>query len=200
VLAPAGDTGDPLDPDQLNLLVGAFEPIAIRRARARRHFRAAAAVLALSVLVAIGLLRRARHDEQLTVQAQRDSSAMLAQFGFTDDIGLARLRLEAELDQRRRLAGVDINLRRAPDAAAALTQVLGCWPADTPAKPQSLSLGPDGATLSVLVPPPGDAAKFIASLQPVEGWTLDEPRLASVGSETRITLRLRSISTSGGRR
>ncbi len=194
----------PLDPGRLNLLVGAFEPIASRRARARRHARAAAAVLALSVLALVGLLRRASHDERLAARARGESAAILARLGFDGDAGPATLRLLAELDQRRRLAGVDVARRQDPDAAAALARVLNCWPADTAASPRSLSVGPDGASLSVVVPPPGDAAAFIASLRPVEGWRLDEPRLASVGPNTRVTLRLHPAPApsreNGGRR
>lgn len=190
----------PLDLGRLNLLVGAFEPVAARRARARRHARAAAAVLMLSVLVLVGLIRRAAHDENLAAQARRESAALLARLGFDGDAGPAALRLHAELDQRRRLAGVDVARRQDPDAAAALARVLTCWPADTAAGPRSLSVGPDGASLSVIVPPPGDAAAFIASLRPVEGWRLDEPRLASVGPNTRVTLRLHPLTTNGGRR
>lgn len=197
---PGDDTTAPIDPARLNLLVGAFEPFPARRARARRHFRAAAAVLALAALVFVGLLRRAQHAEGLASRARNASAATLASLGFEGDPGPARVRLDAELDRLRTLAGVSVDRLRAPDAAAALARVLGCWPADTAAAVRSLSVGPEGASLSVLLSPPDDAAAFIASLRPVTGWTLDEPRLASVGSSTRITLRLRPLPAKEGRR
>jgi hypothetical protein len=181
-----------LDPRRLNLLVDAFEPLALRRARTRRHTRAAAGVLLIAGLVSIGLWRREHAALESARRAQAASERVLAELGFTDN-GMAKL--NAELEQRRGMAGIDLALRQPPDAAAALNLVLSAWPTESSAKLQSVGLGPDGAVLSVLVPPPGDSAAFLSSLKPIDGWTLDEPRLASVGSETRLTLRMRPKPT-----
>lgn len=186
-----------LDPRRLNLLVGAFEPIVLRRARTRRHWFAAAAVLLLAGLSTLGLWRREHSARETTRRVQSASERILSDLGLKDG-GTAQL--ITELEQRRRVSGIDLASRRSPDAAAALNLVLSAWPAGTQAKPQTLSLGPEGAALSVLVPPPGDAAAFLSSLRPIEGWTLDEPRLTSVGAETRLTLRMRPkvVPPSGG--
>lgn len=191
-----------LDPRRLNLLVEAFEPLALRRARTRRHTLTAAGVLLFAGLVSIGLWRREHAALESAGRAQTASERVLAELGFKDGGGAGGgggvAKLTAELEQRRGMAGIDLSLRQPPDAAAALNLVLSAWPTESSAKLQSVGLGPDGAVLSVLVPPPGDSAAFLSSLKPIDGWTLDEPRLASVGSETRLTLRMRPKPVAGG--
>ncbi len=193
-IPPEVDTSG-LNPTRLNLLVDDFEPLALRRARVRRHVLAAAAVLLAAGLVTLGLWRREHAALGAVRRAEAASQRVVTELGFKDG-GVAKL--TAELEHRRGVAGIDLALRQPPDAAAALNLVLSAWPTESPAKLQSIGLGPDGAVLSVLVPPPGDSAAFLASLRPIDGWTLDEPRLASVGSETRLTLRIRPRPVAGG--
>jgi hypothetical protein len=188
-IPPEIETSD-LDPRRLNLLVEAFEPLALRRARTRRHTLAAAGVLLFASLASLGLWRREHAALESARRAQTASEKVLAELGFKDG-GVGVAKLTAELEHRCGMAGIDLAAHQPPDAAAALNLVLSAWPTESPAKLQSIGLGPDGAVLSVLVPPPGDSAAFLASLKPIDGWTMDEPRLASVGSETRLTLRMR---------
>jgi hypothetical protein len=179
--------------------VDVFEPLPLRRARTRRHTLAAAGVLLFAGLVSLGLWRREHAAFEAARRAQAASERVLSELGFKGGGGAGGgdgvAKLTAELEQRRGMAGIDLALRQPPDAAAALNLVLSAWPTESPAKLQSVGLGPDGAVLSVLVPPPGDSAEFLSSLKPIDDWTLDEPRLASVGSETRLTLRMRPKPT-----
>lgn len=93
--------------------------------------------------------------------------------------------------------------RAAPprDAANDLVAVLGSWPVESRnARPQSLSVTPEGATLAVTIE--GDAAAFLKIFTPPPLFTLEEPRLVSVGSLTRLNLRLRpekNAAQAGGR-
>lgn len=195
-IPPEVDTSG-LNPTRLNLLVDDFEPLALRRARVRRHVLAAAAVLLAAGLVTLGLWRREHAALDAVRRAQNASEKVLAELGFKDGGGGGLAKLNADLEHRRSMAGIDLAQRQPPDAAAALNQVLSAWPTESSAKLQSVGLGPDGAVLSVLVPPPSDSTAFLSSLKPIDGWTLDEPRLAIVGSETRLTLRMRPKPVAG---
>lgn len=172
---------------QLNLLVGAFEPVALRNARRRRHLRTAVAGLLCAVLVGIGLERRA--SAWNTQARDLDAATRSVVASVSPSLGWSRDDLEMELRQRKEAAPAALNVPG--DAALALGALIARWPVQIPAKPQSISASANSASLSVLIPPPGDAATFISALKPPEGWSLDEPRLVSVDKATRINLELR---------
>jgi hypothetical protein len=175
-----------LDPSILNLLVGPFEPLTLRRARGRRLLTRAGFVLVLLGLVTVGSLRRAAHAHAVTAAAAGAAKGLLALLGPST----TQPSLRAELDSLSRSAGFDLASRRSPDAAAGLEAVLSVWPSAIQSRPQSVSIGPDGVSIAVLVP--GNPADFVSALRPLAGWRLDEPSLVSVGAQTRINLHLRA--------
>lgn len=111
------------DPGGLELLVGAFEPMPSRRERARRHAAAMAWVLLLAMLAGLGLLRRARADEDRALRI-RDA---------TDGFPAAQ-RIDEELARLRRL---EVSLARMPavdaahDPVLALGSLLRAWPSSS---------------------------------------------------------------------
>ncbi|GEM_PF-1304172 len=189
---PAELTADGLNPFSLNLLVGEFEPKSIRRARARKCAGAAGLLAALLAIVCIGSLRRTEHAKAVTKQRARATTALLKQAGPT---GTTAMTLQTELDRLRQSASIDPTRLRPPDAAANLQKILGLWPRGTSARPQTITIGPDGASLAVIISE-GEAStsptgEFIKAIKAPDGWRLDEPSLASVGNQTRVNLRMR---------
>lgn len=181
------------DLDRLNLLIGAFEPRPIRRARTRRHLAAAAMLALAAALIFIGLSRRAAHADRLAAAATQAITGTLAHAEVAAPDAAS---LTSELARQRRLAGIDLAARRPPDASEALAALLAAWPGDTTAKPQSISIGPDSASLAVLVT--GDPSPFIAALKAPPGWIVDEPRLAAVDkSMTRLSITMRPLPRGG---
>jgi hypothetical protein len=175
----------PMDLSALNLLVGAFEPPAHRRARARRHITAALGVMLCCLLLAAGLVRRAEHQRHLAAEARSAAAALLAQVA-------PQARPEAltfELAALRRLAEQNQRTRLPPDVSLPLAELLRNWPAGVPARPQSLAIGSSGLTMAVLVD--GDPVPFLQALEAPSGWMFDQPRLTKVDSMTRLDLRFR---------
>lgn len=179
-----------IDPSLLNLLVGAFEPAARRRARHQRRLFTAAAALAAAVLVGLGLERRANvwHQEARGL----DAAAQSVLASISPSLGWNKDDLAMELLQKK--DALPVELRTPGDAAVAVAGLIGGWPSRIPAKAQSISAHGQSASVSVIIPPPGDAAAFIAALKPPEGWKLDEPRLVSVDKATRVNLELRRVA------
>ncbi len=170
--------------DAFNFLVGQYEPSPIRRARFRLHLAAAACTLLAAGLTAIGLSRRASSWEMVAGSAQHAANSLIASVARApnwtkDDIAL-------ELMQRRHAGPSE----PAPPADAALTlaEVIARWPTHVPGRAQSISATGTDASISVTLT--GDVQPFLAALKPPEGWTLDEPRLASIDKATRLNLEL----------
>lgn len=174
-----------LTPEQFNLLVGSFEPMPTRSRRVRQHAYAAAIVLLCGALVSFGLHRRAsRWDERADAARLAASSvaATITPSGTTSDLAAESTRLQATRDA---LA----ILKLPPDASLALVAVLHAWPTSVPSKPQTISIGQSGISISTSVE--GDAAAFLKAFSPPPGFTLDEPRLNASDKLTRLSLQLR---------
>lgn len=177
--------GGKIDPSALNLLVGAYEPRPLRRARFRRHLVSAAALLVASALVSVGLLRRATMWERADAEGRAATAVVLGRTlpKSTPD-GLA-----LELGRTRRLADAAVKIRPPRDAASSLESLVRAWPASVSSKPQSVAISESGASISVSVE--GDATAFLKAMKPPPGWSMDEPRLNATEAVTRLTLQLR---------
>jgi hypothetical protein len=182
-----------VDLDRLNLLVGDLEPVFMRRSRVHRHAAAAAMMLVCVALITTGMLRRASHWNR---KADAAAASRLAVIGRTV-AGASDEALATELAHLRSAGDVLAHAGPAPDAALALVELLKAWPADVPSRPQALSVTGSQASISVIVE--GDAAPFLHALHPPRGWLLEEPRLNTAGSATRLALSLRRVDVGGGR-
>ncbi|MCC6678245.1 MAG: hypothetical protein IT436_13980 [Phycisphaerales bacterium] len=179
----------------LNLLVGEFEPAPVRRERYRRHVSWAGILMLVATLAVVGLARRASHWRSIAVAAETAQRQVVAQvFGESLPPEHAVLSLDAELDRLR-----EIN-RSKPmqpvDASTRLVALLKAWPSGVPSKPQGVGVNESGITVSVAVD--GDPAPFLSAFRAPEGWLLEEPRLNSAGTISRLTLQLRPLATEGG--
>ena len=168
-LAPLTDRSLSLTPDTLppfldglglssasfNLLVCAFEPRAVRRARARYHLLAAAILVCIGVLVAFGLQRRAVHWDKLAVSLRAASSQVAAE---TDARYLpADLARESE---RLREINTALNKEARPtDASLAVAERLRAWPGGVASRPDSISADATAVTVSVAVD--GSPSEFL---------------------------------------
>lgn len=172
-----------LDASRLNLLVGAFEPLRLRRAARRAHVIAAATVLLCMAFVCVGFQRRGavwRFEDR----AARDATSAVLRTALPEGGDPA-----VELERLRR-AQAAVSSKIAPsDAAVMLASVLAAWPNRASCSTSSLAVGQDGAALSVVVD--GDPTSFLESLTPPPGWTLEEPRLNTGERGTRLSLLLR---------
>jgi hypothetical protein len=177
--------GSAILPDQLNLLIGEFEPRSLRRHRIRSQARTAAAALVCIALVAIGLVRRTSAWSDDATASQAAAHALVQ--SLAPSLGWSDADLVLELQTRRQAVPQDL---KAPgDASASIAALIGRWPTQVPARPQGLLVTGDSASVSVTVP--GDPAAFLSALKAPEGWTLQEPRLAAVDRATRLTLEFR---------
>jgi hypothetical protein len=174
-----------VSPASLNLLVGEFEPVVMRRARRRLHLLAAASLALCAAFATAGLLRRAAFWDGVASSAAEARSGLLTAAGLDTADPHA---LIIELAELRRQAEAAATVRPPADAAVALADLLKGWPAAVPAKPQSLAVSPTGATISVNVD--GDPAPFLAALRTPDGWRAGEPRINASGGVTRLTLQL----------
>lgn len=177
-----------VSPGVLNLLVGPHEPVPVRRARRRRHLIGAASVALCSALLALGLVRRAAHWDNVAKDAAAARASVLSRAGLSGGGSEGPHALAAELARLRRRAAASTSVRPAPDAAVALASVLKAWPADVPSRPESLRISQSGATIAVNVD--NDPAPFLEAFKPPEGWRAAEPRLNVSGSVTRLMLEL----------
>ena len=172
----------PLLAEQLNLLVGVWEPRPIRQARMRGHVFAAATMAACGLLMAVGFSRRAAHDEASRSFAASESKRVLSSVLPGGTIGT----LEAELRKVEFAAGVQRQVGRGADAGIALADLLRGWPKDVPSKPQAIAVTPSSATVSVAVE--GDPSPFLRAFKGPDGWAMAEPRLNAADNITRLTL------------
>lgn len=175
--------GGGVSPGTLNLLVGRFEPRAVRRARRLNHAVAASIVLACAGLAGLGFARRAGYWN-LEAQARREAATAMVR--AVNPAGPEALSLELAALRRSSTHGSSTP----PDASVALAAVLAGWPAKTPVRTQSILVTPAGASIAVAIE--GEPTEFIRSLAPPTGWTVDEPRINSADTATRVFIQMRS--------
>lgn len=178
--------------EELNFLVGNWEPKPLSRARVRRHAFAAAAVALCGALVALGFTRRAGHHETVRSLAAHETTRLLGSI----EPGATIESLAAELKQLELAANVQTQTGRGADAGIALGDLLRGWPKDVPSRPQAIAVTPTSATVSVAVE--GDASPFLRAIKGPEGWAMAEPRLNAADNITRLTLQFQAANDKSG--
>lgn len=171
---------------RLNLLVGDFEPLPIRRARMRRHLVAMAAMVLCGVLLSVGFARRAAHHREVASTAAAATRELIA----SSIPGATSEQLATEVKKLELAAGVRTRVGKGSDAGIALSDLLKGWPKDVPSKPQAIAVTPTSATVSVSVE--GDPSKFLRAMKHAGGWAMAEPRLNAADNVTRLTLQFQA--------
>lgn len=189
---PAFLQGYGIEAVQFNLLTGRFEPPSIRRRRTRNHAWAAVTIMLSVSLIAFGLHRRTVHWRESASAASAQRTALIADVVPSQASG-ALTALSNELGSVKEVLGSE---RQPIDAAVLLAQVLETWPTQVSVKPQSISVNQSGAVIAVAVD--GDPTPFLRALVVPPGWELDEPRLNTSGTVSRVSLQLRWMGGNSG--
>jgi len=174
---------EPIDPALINLLVGPFEPRAVRRARGRVALIVCAAILACTLAVGWGQLRRAARWQEVSSSFAQTTvgvydrvlpSAATLPAGSPGSTVPPAARLTAELrtlDRTRSEAPAGSPREIAPTLAA----MLASWPPDLPASTESLTAAPGAITLTVRLPDEASAERLERELKPPPGWRVSQP-------------------------
>ncbi|MFO0836557.1 MAG: hypothetical protein U0638_16695 [Phycisphaerales bacterium] len=164
-----------LDLTRLNMLTGEFEPRAIRSHRHRRAAIVLGAITIACVAISLDLARRAELLRRAAGDDAEAAQGVLAQAALAQNSGAPdALALERELEQLRAVAS-RTGSGASFDAPSALAEIIGGWPSAGGALPQSLSVRPDAATMTVRTP--GAPAAFLSAWKTPAGWTSAEPRV-----------------------
>lgn len=172
----------------LNLLTGDFEPRELVRERSKRWTIAAVTCMACSLLLTIGLARRAAsaRDSARAFDGATIGLAKAALPDKTPTLTSAAYLTKQELTSLRTLRSADASSARTPDAVAPLVDLLGRLPRTTSLRTDVLAVTPQTITLNVATD--ADPQVFLKGLTPPAGWTLDEPRLTASRGEGATTL------------
>lgn len=169
---------------QLELLVGEFEPLALRHERVRRTLLAAVSLVLCSLILSLGIYRR---TETLFSQSQAASLAVVACLDQVEP-GSTLVSLEKQLERAQAAAGSQ-PAPEATDAGETLASLLAVWPAHVECDISSISISP--TTMVVALAVADDARPFLEAVRAPDGWRLDEPRIHYTGSATRVSLTFR---------
>jgi hypothetical protein len=183
----APDFCGPIDPEQLNLLTGEFEPQRLKRLRTRRFNTAGLAAAACLALIAAGLWRRANEWQAQAIDSGMATREVLAAMRTHEheDPAITQMRLRDEIAMLRRTR-VSVEKPDSSDAAMALAYILAAWPADHEVRTEVVSVTPESVTMSVTV---DDAPAMLRALSAPPGWVLAEPRLTQSRAGTTLSLR-----------
>ncbi|CAG0985484.1 hypothetical protein PHYC_01999 [Phycisphaerales bacterium] len=168
----------------LNLLVGEFEPTALRVQRRRQSLMVCAAAVVCTLLICIGLVRRINlwQDQEQQLEAAR---VRLVRSVASGDEGLRQ-----ELSSLRKATGTDSLPPAAVDSASGLAALLRRWPAITGVEPRTITVTAREITLSVELEG-GEPREFLETFAAPAGWMLGEPRLSTSPQSTVLNLELR---------
>lgn len=204
-LPPAlADAGFSIDPASLNLMVGEFQPPAIRSATRLQHWLIAATLILGTALLTLGFSRRAEHDElrarALAVAAAAVESRAAVVSGHSRvDPNRVRAVLAAEAARLNSALGGPPGGEQHLDAAALTADILARWPRDRSdlfARLQNIQIVGAGISLTVVLPADADPEPILAPLRTIPNWQLQPTqRTSSAPSpsgkpEARLNLRL----------
>ncbi|MGE3109825.1 MAG: hypothetical protein AB7O77_15925 [Phycisphaerales bacterium] len=191
----AGLPNESLGP--VNLLVGEFEPRPVRRARLRRHLELAAVSLAVVLLIAVGLHRRAKTLEVAAQHAQDSLAGVLSldqMVGPDSSLDSGAEHLNAQLRLVSQVQGAARQVTPPFDAASPLAALLRSWPTNVTGAPCSIqSITVNATSMSVSFISGDDPNPLLRILVAPDGWRLEEPRITSVPGTTRVLQELRPI-------
>ncbi len=185
-----------IDPASLNLLVGAFEPLAIRRSRARVTAMTCAAALCCVLAFGWGQFRRAGHQHTLAANSQDAAGVVYEQILPHSASTLPpAARLTAELRLLDSTRGGRTEAAAPIEIAPTLAAVLASWPTDLHITTESLSASATVITLSARLPDEAAAERFERELRPPAGWRLGQPTVQRERGQIAVRLRMEPEGT-----
>jgi hypothetical protein len=189
-----------IDPAAINLLVGAYEPLAARRKRQRTITGLALLWTLLVVALGAGLFRRSQawQSHAADLRTARTQAIENALPGLPVMNSGMEMELSSEIERLQRALAARSDADRPTDVSDTLAAVLRSWPVDveTPHEVQSVTLNAGRVAISVIVE--GDPTTLIERLPAPVGWHLKEPRLTQVGSSTRLSIELVPVAQATG--
>ncbi len=189
-----------VDPAAINLLVGAFEPLATRRKRRLAITGFALLWTVLALAIGVGLLRRSQawQSHAADLRTARTQAIENALPGLTVMNSGMEMELSSEIERLQRALNARSGAERPTDVSGTLAAILRSWPVDleTSHEVQSVTINAGRVAISVLVE--GDPTSLIERLPAPVGWHLKEPRLTQVGSSTRLSIELVPVAQATG--
>lgn len=177
---PAAGVGVPVDGRRLNLLTGRYRPAVVRSRERQAWILAAAAAVAVTGVLSVGLQRRAAAAaaaaDAVRSAARESLMTAVAPASVPPDASLPRLELaiESELAALRRTRGsgnaAGAAERSSPDASLALARVLAAWPDEPGVRVRTLESGGEVVRLDGLAPSPEAAERVRAAVDAIDGW------------------------------
>jgi Tfp pilus assembly protein PilN len=189
VQSALGEAHPGLVPDAgaISMLHGAYEPLASRRARARRAAGLLMIACACLATLAAGFERRAEASRHAAREA-RAASDSIWQALFPDRTAQhPALRMESELRRLRADAARARAFVPPRDVSAELALVLRAWPEDVWL--ESLRVGQEGTVLTITGPSPDAVASFAAALRDA-GLDVAQPSITQSRGLLRGQLRI----------
>jgi hypothetical protein len=188
--------------ERINLLTGEFEPKLVRRMKVSWLLQAAAMIALASVLIAVGLNRRAAVC-QIAIAGLNDARQQVFKIAGIDPMGTGQppeLRLTAELRrlrQTRQAPAVEVRLT---DVTSMLAALLSRWPPseDAHMQTESISITPTAITLRGIVPASAGAQTVASAINTADeqsnfqfrGWTMAQPQVTNVRDGVQVVLQM----------
>lgn len=153
-----------IEPEELNLLIGAFEPEPLRWARIRWHRLLMGCAAAIVMLLAAGAIRRGAslHRQAATMDAER-SAALARAVQDLPGTALPETRLTMALRQWEQQAATAGETDGA-EAWELMESVLSVWPSDIPVQIETLTTTTDRCVIRGQVPALADADRLMKAL------------------------------------
>ena len=194
------DVRDEVGVERLELLHGAFEPVAIGHAKARRRLSLAAIAALMALVAGFGFVRHARAigDASDAVESRRQQ---LISAAFADR-GASKLpvemRLVAELRELRgtRATGVSVPF----DASDALAQLLTLWPEGVEIKPEGIAVTQRSVSVRGSAKGADETQRLADALSSLKGWRAEPPQFRAARDGVTFTVSLVPDDSAGDKR
>lgn len=182
-----------LDPALLNFLKDTYTPRRVRRLQSRWLATAAMLMLLLTVILVLGLERRVQSLNQLSENLRTHQSHIAAEIFGESAMTSAlppSLQLTAELRELRSTRSVDVPTLAQSDAAMMLADLLSHWPSELSMQTNSITITGEAITIQADLNESSDVQMLAQALEPMDTWSLRQPRVDSAGESVRATIQL----------
>jgi hypothetical protein len=182
---------EPVDAGSLNLLTAEREPRIVKSARARCRLELAAAVLLITLIGTLGLVRRAQwHDRRASETAGMVADVYDQILESGPSVLPSSLRLKTELRRLRQTHASPVANTAPRDAGAALASLLSAWPPGLELQTESIVVTESQITITALLDTHEQVQALADAVGGVVGWTISQPTFHEFRGRVRGTIRL----------